>query len=50
MPIPGRSSQSRYPEVNHWLPTTGNNVRRFEVFSCSDQPQEKQHDEVYEHL
>ena len=30
--IPRRSSQSRYPEVNHWLPATGNNARRFEVF------------------
>ena len=32
--IPRSSSQSRYPEVKHRLPTTGNSSGRFAVFSC----------------
>ncbi len=31
--IPGWSSQSRYPEVKHWLPTTGNSAGRFAISS-----------------
>src|SRR4029077_6057945 len=31
--IPGRYSQSRYPEVKHWLPAPGNSAGRFAVSS-----------------
>jgi len=29
----GDLSQSRYPEVNHWLPITGNSAGRFAISS-----------------